>query len=236
MNLSRHFYPVAGMLAILTAASLSSTHVHTVAYGSNTQPVLVTNTASSPVPTAAQGTTQVGGTVGLASGTSVGVSSLPAVQIASGQSVGISGSVSLSNTTNTPLPTVDQNVAKRVPVSATLAIMTFPDGQPFASVTNNGFDFNGYTVPAGYKLVIQYVFGNANLPVGERLTDVEETVPFTMPDRGPDYANIAETFNGGETVLKYIPANSTIFGSAARSSTSGVGRIELDFEGYLEPA
>src|SRR2546421_7270362 len=94
MTLTRHIYAITCLVAVLAASSFSASHSHTVALGAtNPLAVFVTNNNASAVPTAAQGTTQVGGTVG--------VSSLPAVQIASGQTVGISGTPNVA-VTGTP--------------------------------------------------------------------------------------------------------------------------------------
>ena len=62
MNFSRHLWAIAAILAVLTAVSVSSTHSKTLAKTSPLQ-VFVTNSTSNPVPTAAQGTTQVAGSV-----------------------------------------------------------------------------------------------------------------------------------------------------------------------------
>lgn len=61
MQLSRHFYAIAGILVILTAASLGAGGQSLA----KTQPmqVFVTNSTSNPVNTKAVGTTQVSGTV-----------------------------------------------------------------------------------------------------------------------------------------------------------------------------
>ena len=116
MNLSRHLYAVGGILTILTAASFGSIHYKSVAASAPASNVFVTNPTSSPVPTQAQGTTQVAGSVGLANGSSVAINNAVAlagntsvavnnpVALANGTKVGINGTVSLDPSTTVNLP------------------------------------------------------------------------------------------------------------------------------------
>jgi len=155
MNASRHFYAIASLVTILTAVSVSSTH-HTVAAGfANPAPVLVTNTSGSPVPTTAQGTTQVGGTVA--------VSNLPATQAVSG-SVAVNNFPSSQNVAVSNFPST-QNVAVTgtADVSGTVAVSNFPSTQ---SVSVSGTpSVNVSSLPAvqmadGSSIAINNTSGN----------------------------------------------------------------------------
>ena len=61
MNTSRHLYAIAGLVGILTIGSLASSRGNTRVSGG--APVVVTNTTSNPIPTSAQGITQVSGNI-----------------------------------------------------------------------------------------------------------------------------------------------------------------------------
>src|SRR5690242_2855884 len=75
MRIVRNIHPVAALVAVVTAASVGSLHIHMPeAAAAGAAPVLVTNTTGQAVP--------VAGTIG--------VGALPAVQIAAGQTIGIS--------------------------------------------------------------------------------------------------------------------------------------------------
>src|SRR5947207_360444 len=107
MSISRHIYAITGLIVLLSALSLSSSRAARLA--SPTQNVNVVNATSNPVPTSAQGTTQVAGTVA--------VSSLPAVQLGSGATVAITQSgewnVKVANDASSPLPVQDATASKR---------------------------------------------------------------------------------------------------------------------------
>lgn len=81
-----------------------------------TQPVLVVNGSGSPVPTVAQGTTNVAGTVNLSSGSTVNVGNFPSTQNVSGNVnvANFPATQTVTNTSTTPLFT-DIDHAARVP-------------------------------------------------------------------------------------------------------------------------
>lgn len=94
---------VNSFLGVTALAALASGghQIRSNGGGSGPSNVIVVNSAGQPVPTAAQGTTMVSGTVSLANGTSVAVSSLPAVQVSS------LPAVQISNGGNNPVPIAD---------------------------------------------------------------------------------------------------------------------------------
>ena len=61
-----------------------------------TQPVLVVNGSSQPVPTVAQGTTNVAGTVNLSSGSTVNIGNTPNVSVANTPSVNVANTPTVS--------------------------------------------------------------------------------------------------------------------------------------------
>lgn len=81
-----------------------------------TQPVLVTNGSGQPLPTVAQGTTNVSGSVSLASGSTVNVGNFPSTQNVSGNVnvANFPATQNVANTSTTPL-FIDNDHAARVP-------------------------------------------------------------------------------------------------------------------------
>ena len=154
--LKRHIYAITS-LTILAALSLGASRVRAVP-PSSTQNVTVLNTAVNPVPTSAQGTTQVGGTVAVSSlpavqlsgSPSVSVSSLPAVQMADGSSIAI------NNPTGSPVPVHDAGPSGQTYISKTVQI-DFTDG-------TFGLFLDSYTVPAGKVLTLKDVSVLARFP------------------------------------------------------------------------
>jgi len=229
MPVSRHLYAITGLITLLSAIGLSSTHFHSanLARVSQPQSVLVMNTSAQPVPTVAQGTTAVSGTVA--------VSSLPSVQIATGQNVGITGtpsvniaagqSVGISNTGANPVP-VEMNTS-HVPIRVQSSFL-INDGD----VSN--VDLGIYTVPSGQRLVIQTIFGTSALPPGQKLVSGEiNTYPVPFADRGAGGG--FEHCDGIAQVDLFLDGSSVVNLSAVRSDSSGPSVVVIGFSGYLEP-
>ena len=170
MSMSRHFYAILGLATVLTATSVSSTHMRGGAAPSQPSNVLVVNSANQPVPTSAQGTTTVGGTVA--------VSNLPATQAVSGsvavnnfptsqdvtvgnfpatQSVSVSGTptVTVGNAPSSPVP-VREDISNRTPFSQTdflsMQVGQFGQVQPVL------------TVPAGKILEVRDITVLGDIP------------------------------------------------------------------------
>jgi hypothetical protein len=102
---------VASVIAICLLAKLPA-----VSQAHQTQPVLVVNGSGSPVPTLAQGTTNVSGSVTLSSGSTVNVGNFPSTQNVSGNVnvANFPATQNVANTSTTPLFT-DIDHAARVP-------------------------------------------------------------------------------------------------------------------------
>lgn len=205
MNISRHAYAIAAILAVLTAASVSSTHSKTLAKTSPLQ-VFVMNGTGNPVPTAAQGTTQIAGTVGLSNGASVAV----------------------NNAANNPIPVHDASNGGKAPFDAAITLSYGP-GDDFLFATL-------YTVPTGKMLVVTGETVQAVFPVGQKLLGADISGPtfgqyLNFEDRGDD--GVHEFINGGTSAGIYLGAGETATATATRNSTSGSGFCFIAIHGYL---
>jgi hypothetical protein len=108
----------------------------------NTPNVKVANTSADPVPTLAQGTTTVAGTVQAQQSGSwdVGITGTPTFQV--------------GNVANNPVPGRD---------------VDNPARQPFTKVVT---DSNSFAVPSGKRLVIEYVSGGGFISTGQKFLEV----------------------------------------------------------------
>lgn len=174
MDSRRAFY-VVSIFAALTVLSLGSARYGAGATAAGTAPVTVMNTAGNPVPTAAQGTTQISGSVAVTSmpavqlglGNTIAVSSLPAVQLANGTSVGVSSlpavqlangtSVGVSNDAAHAIPVHEVSPAGPVLIEAEAAVGIFNAAGGQALV---------YTVPQGKRFIVQTLRGSSKVPGG----------------------------------------------------------------------
>lgn len=209
MNLHRHFYPVAGIFAILTAASLGSGHAKTLAAASNPLNVVVTNSSSNPVPVAPQGTTNVA------------VTNQP--------------TVNLANSASSPVPVQDVDIAARTPVTIFMGVnlpendteddgvvdYIVPSGKRLVvqTVISSTFQF-----PGGEKLVeagISQVFG------------VRRSIP--VQDTGKDFDGF-EHITGAFTGILYYDSGAQLRAYAVRDKSTGEGQQDLILTGYLENA
>jgi hypothetical protein len=108
----------------------------TPAQSAGTAPVLVLNTAADPVPVALQGTGSIAGTVDARQGGAwtVGISSLPAVQLAAGTNVSVSSTPASPIYTKQIEDAVDQAVAVDLCVGSCPApsdVVSLPAGKRF---------------------------------------------------------------------------------------------------------
>lgn len=145
-------------MLFIAALAAACTLISVSAVGqSKTQPVLVVNGSGQPVPTAAQGTTNVAGTVNLASGSTVNVGNLPATQ-------NVNGSVDVGN-----FPP-SQNV-KNTSATPLFADIDQPARNPFEGLCDSNTDSSGTgscTFPTnnGQTLVIETVTAQVVVPSG----------------------------------------------------------------------
>jgi hypothetical protein len=189
--------------------------------------VRVINTTSEPVPTAAQGTTTISG--------NVSVVNSPAVTFASGATVGInpaSNVVRLGNTAASPLPVVNINDA----------------AQPFQAgvgVTQTGTNVSLVTiatVPAGKRLVIEFVSMLGQVPPGEHVELLElNTIadPFggatheLLVNEQPAAVSGDALFRASQQVRLYANAGSQVKALFRRSSSAGDATYTATISGYL---
>ena len=208
----RHIYAIAGILVILTAASIGSTHAKHVA-ASNPLQVFVTNSTGSPVPVAPQGTTSISG--------AVTISNQP--------------TVSLSNNATNPVPVRDVDVEARTPVTIFMGV-ELPEND-----TDDDGPVD-YVVPTGKRLVVQTVISNTfQFPGGEKLVEAgisqvygaRRSIP--VQDTGKDFdgfEHIVGTFTG----IIYYDSGAQLRAYAVRDKSTGEGLQDLILTGYLEDA
>jgi hypothetical protein len=153
------------MIAVSSLAACFFVSVPAFSQIHQTQPVLVTNGSGQPVPTVAQGTTNVSGSVSLASGSTVNVGNTPSVNVANTPNVNVSNTPNV-NVTNTPTVSLAGGASVGVtnpldgqgnptPLAISEAV------QPYEDFCFMGFNGAGYgqcsfqALPAGKRLVIQ---------------------------------------------------------------------------------
>jgi len=225
MTISRHLYAIGGIMAVLTAASFGTGH-YKAAFAPATSNVLVTNTAAQPVPTQAQGTTQVAGTVGLSTGTKVG----------------INGTVSLDPSTSVNLPyndasplSVKTQDTHRIPVHTEYNFAILPQ--------NNTAGFQDmYTVPGGKRLVIEemyaYVAGDSSNPMSFTEIGVRNniTTKANMPLHLEQDSAAGGTWSTMVQTKFYVDAGDTVFNFERETTTGTSTFVAIGFSGYLEDA
>src|SRR5688572_4259245 len=119
--------------------------------------VRVVNTTAEPVPVVTRGTTNVSG--------AVSVTNTPTVKVAPGASFGIDPShnaVQIANPESAPIAARDVDFGRR-PFHQS-ADFSFPDG----AITRT----TPIAIPAGKRLVIEYVSGLLAVPVGQNITKI----------------------------------------------------------------
>jgi hypothetical protein len=163
-----------------------------------TQNVLVVNGAGQPVPTAAQGTTNVAGTVNIGNAPNVNVANTPTVNLAGGASV---------NVTN-PL----DGQSKPTPLAVLDAIQPYEDS---CSVLFGGISFgtcNFRAIPSGKRLVIQEFDANGGLETGLKPIALILSTPavdhaFTATFMGS--APVYDLFATHQETRLYVPPSQT---------------------------
>ena len=169
------------------------------------QPVQVVNTVSQPVPTTVQGT--------------------PTMNLGIGNTVGISGPVNVGNDATSPLPVRD------VDNPARFAFHSNRSNTMSAGEDELLLDFFP-VVPAGKRLVIEYVSVRASLPVGQRIVSASVVGNF-FPVTFQGSNGISDTSVGGQLVRAYADAGGTPTVFLIRSSSIGTGVAIASISGYL---
>jgi len=136
-----------GAIAALTPSTTRGQGDSTVG---PTKPVEIVNTTSNPVPTLAQGVTQIAGSVSVANTPGVNVLNTPDVNVTNALTLDPASTVQVSNTPGNPVPVSVQGQPVRRYVQATGSL-------PENNAGNSSVVL--YTVPAGERLVIEYFSG-----------------------------------------------------------------------------
>ena len=226
MNISRHLYAIGGIMAILTAGSYGTARLKTAPYAPAASNVFVTNTTANPVPTAAQGTTQVAGNVGLVAGTKVGVNGTVLLNPES--------QVQVNNSAAGPLMVRD--ATPRTPLTIHKGA-NIPDGE-----TSTGTQLI-YQVPQDKMLVIQQIFGTETNPAGEHviMSDIDTDNGSNDPHFFPvqfvnEGTNYYERGNAMAQTTIYVEPGSVLNIFALRNGSTGTTMVTIGFSGYLVDA
>jgi hypothetical protein len=147
-------------------------------------------------------------------------------------------------------------IVSGIPPVANLAMqpVSAPGGgmgtQPFATLVNATVDegspvaFASFTVPDGYRLVIEFMGGNVCLPVGQKaifqvvLQTGLQQVDFVLPATAQGTFNAfgggpCDNFAIGQPMRLYAEPNSIVQLGLARSDTTGSTFLGLAVSGYL---
>ena len=184
-------------------------------------PVLVTNTTGQPVPTVAQGTTEVSG--------SVGISGTPTVNLASGSQVAI------TNTLTSPVLTRDVDGPATEPFNYFGNMGQFSSGYAFANAGAPA----AFTVPSGKRLVIEFVSAFAQIPGGQkivfgRIDTTGQSIYLTMTHTG-SYLQAGQTVEGfvsTQRIFAVLEPGTQVFPTAFRDSGTGDGIFQIQIAGH----
>jgi hypothetical protein len=193
-----------------------------ISQGKPTQSVLVVNTPAQPVPTAAQGTTNVTGTVNIGNTPNVNVANTPTVSLAAGSSVNVSNPLDAQNNP-IPLATLD-------------AIQPYEDQCPIAFLGNSRGSCLFQPVPAGKRLVIQEFDALGTVEFGLKPTEV-----FVIPNSGISHyfpatpMSDAHYFATHQETRLYVGPGQTPSCGVFLSDTS-FGNYYCQFSGFLVDA
>jgi hypothetical protein len=224
---------------LLPFVGFSSNSVGGSAPTNQTQNVLVVNTEQQPVPVS--GTATVTGTVQAEqSGTwNVGINGTPTVGLANGSSVGVSGTVGIDSQSNTvkidgtsPIPVRDvDNPARNVFVYSNSSSM--PDG-----IHNAAYSFS---VPDNKRLVIEQLSGSVDVsPTADQkvVVGVNGQVGGTYMEYfilGQDAgtAGIFEQYLASSQMRTYAEPGNPVTVFATRNNATGGAIVNVFLSGYL---
>lgn len=239
--MSRISNVVVGAIGLTGLATAGVQDGHSAPNAANPSSVIVVNSASQPVPTAATGTTNISGTVGLASGATVGLAPGTTVALADNTSVGISGTPSVS-VTSLPAVQVGNTGSSPVPANIVETRTPFCYGGSLAFWTGmyGSVGSGGYTPPDGYRLIIKQVSANIQLQGADHIRFVELMGQNGAPncfmpatDQGFDGTN--EWFNACQQVDIEVDPGQRVTFYVQRFGTTGTGNVDYSVTGYLEP-
>ena len=227
MNMSRlknSLFAFLGMTLLIGAATLLSPSAGRGQEGSlvgPTKPVEIVNTASNPVPTLAQGVTQVAGSVSVANTPGVNVLNTPNVNVANALTLDPASTVQIANEASDPVPVTVQNQPARQPVQATGSL-------PEADAADNPIVL--YTVPAGKRLVIEYFSGFAR---GDEALFILTTTVGGVQANHYMARHAEELIDDARLVRIYADPGTNVRLSVV--TTASTLQNEATISGYLEP-
>src|SRR5262249_3864376 len=206
-GIKSYFLAALGVAVLGVSFVLSAAHSSSAAPAPGPDSVMVVNTSANPVPTLAQGTTNVAGTVQASqSGTwNVGISGTPTFQV--------------GNTASNPVFVSDVNEPAMHPFQARADV---PLNAGSASATL------GIQVPAGKRLAIKFVSALAVVPTGQAvhvrlfttIGGVETQHTLVMTPQGT--FGLQDDFAASQAVEIFADGGSDIFVEFDRSG-GGVG-------------
>ncbi len=161
----------------------------------------------------------------------VGISGTPTVNLGAGNTVGINGTVKVGNSASSPVLVRDVDDAARSAFHAS-ADVGIPDtrSEGLATIT---------TVPAGKRLVIEYVSILAQAPTGQKLfaqitvfvDSVGQNHFITLTPQGA--FSSTDVFTAAQPTRLYADAGTNVTASLFRNATTGVVGNTVAISGYL---
>jgi hypothetical protein len=140
--------------------------------------VVVVNGTGQPVPTAAQGTTNVAGTVNVGNTPNVTVANTPNVNVVNTPSVSIAGTPTVTlapgGSTNVTNPLDGQNNPN--PLAVLEAIQPYEDGCGMSITSGISGNCNFQQIPAGKRLIIEEFDAKGFMDAGVKPIDLSVTV------------------------------------------------------------
>jgi len=218
---------VVGLAAVLMLTSPSPGH------SAQAQNVVVMNTAATPVPTAAQGTTMIAGTVD--------ISGTPTVSLSPGASVAITGTPTVGFA---PGSTIGIDSGPNNPVfvrSVDDALRDTFQKQVTFTIDPGDFGKNAVIpVPVGKRAVIEHVSVSGNDLGGNRLRYGVLTVKvvngiwnqvehYLVADKQSDSLAI---YNASQPLRAYSDPGTTIVVEAGREMAAGSANVTFSISGY----
>jgi hypothetical protein len=240
MNKFRNYLLATLGLGILVGSLVFSSSYASIA-SQGALDVKVVNTATQPVPTQAQGTTNIAGTVqAQQSGAwNVGISGTPDVNLASGASVGINPSgntVQVGNTASAPVLVRDVDSPARQPFQDFNSIDLVA---PFGNTERVLF-----TVPTDKRLVIEFISLLALMPADQKSTVTLRTF---INDGHPSTSfgksflvltaqgtfNATDIYTASQPVRIYADPGTEVFFLVSRTSGTGSAQYQVCISGYF---
>lgn len=218
------------------------------------KPVVVVNPPSAPVPTAAQGTTTVAGTVNVGNTPNVNVTNTPNVNITNTPSVSLIGSptVTLAPGASTTVTNTLDGQNNPSPLAVLEAIQPYEDrctAHPANGGNTAGCNFN--QIPDGTRLVVEEFDAEVDIDTDVKPLEVTLNVSNVAPKHFFSMTFMGSVSSSGlgigeqnvdyfathQSTKLYAPASSTpscaVFLSRAQSSFNSASSFSCTLSGFL---